>query len=268
VGEEFEFQTAYESDQRRCAGVRSATAGGPEFIREMSPLDKFPVAQLFAKSGVATSEHDEPVLGSNQRLVVGLLADERDDEFDESRCGRVGPLIVAQPGELRGGVLQVPEERLADEVVATAPEQRETTIAAVLAADATHAPEPPKVQAARRALRDLPVELDRVLAAIRAGMDPNLAVITTQQIQRDLAAAKATISAWEQQHDAPAPLTADDIREALGHAGDLAALLAGAERETRARLYQALDLELLLDPVGDSATLDVRLQLCGGGGRI
>ena len=104
----------------------------------------------------------------------------------------------------------------------------------MLAADATHAPEPPKVQAARRALRDLPVELDRVLAAIRAGMDPNLAVITTQQIQRDLAAAKATISAWEQQHDAPAPLTADDIREALGHAGDLAALLAGAERETRA----------------------------------
>ncbi|MFN6118830.1 MAG: hypothetical protein ACK5CE_04205 [Actinomycetes bacterium] len=138
----------------------------------------------------------------------------------------------------------------------------------MLAADATHAPEPPKVQAARRALRDLPVELDRVLAAIRAGMDPNLAVITTQQIQRDLTAAQATISAWEQQHDAPAPLTADDIREALGHAGDLAALLAGAERETRARLYQALDLELLLDPVGDSATLDVRLQLCGGGGRI
>ena len=146
-------------------------------------------------------------------------------------------------------------------------EHRETTIAAVLAADTAHAPEPPEVQAARRARWDLPVELDRVLAAIRAGMDPDLAVITTKQIQRDLAAAEATVTAWEHQHDDPAPLTADEIREALDHAGDLAAMPSEA-RETRARLYQALDLELLLDPVGDSPTLDVRLQLCGGGGRI
>jgi hypothetical protein len=145
---------------------------------------------------------------------------------------------------------------------------RETTIAAVLAADTAHASEPPNVQAARRALRDLPVELDRVLAAIRAGMDPNLAVITTKQIQRDLAAAELTISAWEHQHDAPTPLTADQIREALDHAGSLAAMLSEAERETRARLYQALDLELLLDPVGESPTVDVWLQLCGGGGSV
>ena len=66
----------------------------------------------------------------------------------------------------------------------------------------------------------------------------------------------------------PAPLTADQLREALDHAGDLAAMLSEAERETRARLYQALDLELLLDPVGDSPTMNVRLQLCGGGGGI
>ncbi|HWM23118.1 MAG TPA: hypothetical protein VNO51_25730 [Ilumatobacteraceae bacterium] len=52
------------------------------------------------------------------------------------------------------------------------------------------------------------------------------------------------------------------------YAGDLAAMLSEAVRETRARLYQALDLELLLDPVGQPPTLDVRLQLCGGGGRI
>jgi hypothetical protein len=45
-------------------------------------------------------------------------------------------------------------------------------------------------------------------------------------------------------------------------------MLSEAERETRARLYQALDLELLLGPVGDTPTLDVRLQRCGGAGRI
>lgn len=147
-------------------------------------------------------------------------------------------------------------------------DHREQTIASVLDVDTAQAPEPPEVQAARRALRDLPAELDRVLAAIRAGMDPTLAVGITKHIQQDLAAAEAAIAAWEQQGDTPAPLTANEIREALDHAGDLAAMLSEAERETRARLYQALDLELLLDPVGDSPTLDVRLQLCGGGGRI
>jgi len=43
---------------------------------------------------------------------------------------------------------------------------------------------------------------------------------------------------------------------------------AEAERETRARPYRTLDLVLNPDSVGDPPTLDVRLQLCGGGGRI
>ena len=54
----------------------------------------------------------------------------------------------------------------------------------------------------------------------------------------------------------------------LGGRIDPDSLLQDAERETRARLYQTLDLELLLDPVGDPPTLELRLQLCGGGGRI
>ncbi len=80
--------------------------------------------------------------------------------------------------------------------------------------------------------------------------------------------AQAMLAGWDIDHHRPAPLTADDIGTALDHAGDLAALLAESERETRARLYRTLDLVLNLDPVGDPPTLDVRLQLCGGGGRI
>ena len=112
------------------------------------------------------------------------------------------------------------------------------------------------------------MELARVLAAIRAGMDPDLATSTTRQIQRELAAAQTTIATWEHEHQHAQPLSAEDIHQALEHAGDLAGLLAEAERETRARLYRTLDLVLNLDPVGNSPTLDVRLQLCGGGGRI
>lgn len=148
----------------------------------------------------------------------------------------------------------------------TGTDHRADTIAAVIAADADVPAEPANVQAARRALRELPVELDRVLAAIRAGMDPELATKTTRQIQRDLAAAQATLDAWDLDHQRPAPLTADDIAAALDHAGNLAALLAESERETRARLYRTLDLVLQLDPVQE--TLEARLQLCGGGGRI
>ena len=147
-------------------------------------------------------------------------------------------------------------------------DHRASTVAAVLASEAALQPEPAAIQAARRAVRDLPVELDRVLTAIRAGMDPDLATATTKQIQRDLAAAHATIAAWDADHHRPQPLTAGDVTTALAHAGDLAALLTEAERETRTRLYRTLDLVLNLDPVGDPPTLDVRLQLCGGGGRI
>lgn len=47
------------------------------------------------------------------------------------------------------------------------------------------------------------MELDRVLAAIRAGMDPELATKTTRQIQNHLAAAHATLAAWDVDHHHP-----------------------------------------------------------------
>lgn len=143
---------------------------------------------------------------------------------------------------------------------------RDATIASVLAADAAGPQERPDVRAARQALCDLPVELDRVLAATRAGMDASLAAATTKQIQLDLAAAESAIVAWEQQHRTVRSLTAADVGAALDHAGDLAALLSTAERDSRARLYRTLGLELLLDPVGNR--VEARLQLRGGGGRI
>ena len=143
---------------------------------------------------------------------------------------------------------------------------RNATIASVLTADAAGSPEPPEVRTARRALATLPVELDRVLAAIRAGMDANLAAATTKQIQLDLASAESTVIVWEQQHRTVRSLSASDVAAALDHAGDLANILKDAEREARARLYRTLGLQLLLDPVGNR--VEARLQLSGGGGGI
>jgi hypothetical protein len=66
----------------------------------------------------------------------------------------------------------------------------------------------------------------------------------------------------------PRPPSPEELATAVDQAGSIASLLRNVERETRAQLYQALDLELLLDPVGAPPTIELRLQLCGGGGRI
>lgn len=148
------------------------------------------------------------------------------------------------------------------------PAHREQTIAAVLDADAQQDCEPAEIRSARRDITRLEVELDRVLAAIRAGMDPELAASTTRKIQAELGDARYGVEQWERtQHHEPR-LTADEIALALDHAGSLAQMLTGAEREPRARLYRTLGLELQLDVVSDPKTVDARLQLCGGGGGI
>lgn len=97
-------------------------------------------------------------------------------------------------------------------------------------------------------------------------MDASLAAATTKQIQLDLASAKSTVIAWEQQHRMVRSLSATEVGSALDHAGDLAKILKTAERDSRARLYRTLGLELLLDPVGNR--VEARVQLCSGGGRI
>ena len=148
------------------------------------------------------------------------------------------------------------------------PSNRERIIAQVLAVDESNAPEPPHVQTARRSLTQLAIELDRVLAALRAGMDPDLAAATTRQIQRELASAQALVDDWEREHHAIERLSAQDVALALDHAGSLASVLRQAEREPRAQMYRALGLQLQLDVVTRPMSLDARLLLSSGGGGI
>jgi hypothetical protein len=95
----------------------------------------------------------------------------------------------------------------------------------------------PRRDAARGRLE---VELDRVLAAVRAGMDPDLAARETKSIQTELGAAAAAITHWEQSQDRVVPLTDGQLRGTLTEAGNRAGLLRGADRVDRAALYQAL----------------------------
>ena len=154
--------------------------------------------------------------------------------------------------------------------ILTDPDYLDATVAAILAADQQVVAEPTEITRARRRQQQLEVELDRMLAAIRAGMDPVLATGETRKIQAELTARTATVERWERSHAQPAALTAATVAAALTEAGGLVGLLQRAERDERAALYRALGLSLRYEK--EAATglerVHARLQLTRSGGRI
>lgn len=146
----------------------------------------------------------------------------------------------------------------------------DATVAAVLAADAQANVEPVEVTQARRRQRQLNVELDRILAAIRAGMDPALAATETRKIQSDLAGAASVIELWERSNERPIRLTEDDVRAVLAQTGSMVDLLRRADRAERAALYRALGLNLRYEKEAATGVerVHARLQLKRSGGRI
>lgn len=89
-----------------------------------------------------------------------------------------------------------------------------------------------------------------MLAAVRAGIDPQLAAAETRKIQTELADTAATIEAWERSEESAVRLTEDHGRQAVGGAGDLVGLLAAADRADRADLHRALGVQLRLHKRG------------------
>jgi DNA invertase Pin-like site-specific DNA recombinase len=150
------------------------------------------------------------------------------------------------------------------------PTHVEDTIAAVLGADTASGVEPAEVTQARHRERRLGVELERVLAALRAGMDPALAASQTRKIQANIVGARSAIERWERSHERPTPLHEEEVRAVLVEAQGMISLLAAAERSERAALYRSLGLALRYErkaPTGQEL-VHARLELCGGGGWI
>lgn len=146
----------------------------------------------------------------------------------------------------------------------TAPEQINATIAAILAADRAGDTEPAEVARARRLWQRRELELERMLAAIRAGMDPVLAASQTRKIQAEIAQARSVIEQWGRSHRRATPLEQCEVRGALSQAGGLVAMLATADRADRAALYRTLGLSLRYEketPTGQER-VHARLELC------
>ena len=144
------------------------------------------------------------------------------------------------------------------------------TLAAILGADNASNVEPAEVTQARHREHRLGAELERVLAALRAGMDPALAASQTRKIQADIATARSTVERWQCSLERPTPLQGDEVRSVLAEAQGVVSLLAAAERSERATLYRTLGLSLRYErkaPTGQEL-VHARLELCGGGGGI
>ena len=124
------------------------------------------------------------------------------------------------------------------------------------------------VTRARRDTRRLAVELDRLLAAIRAGVDPVLAASETRKVQLELAAAEATIRAWDDGPDRTQPLTHDQVLGALTAAGGIVGLLKSGDRTERTKLYTELGLTIDFQRETATERIHIRSQLSGGGGLI
>lgn len=143
----------------------------------------------------------------------------------------------------------------------------DTTVAAILEADRNTTEEPLDVTAARGQLMRSHTELNRMLAAVRAGMDPELAAPETRKIQADLVNAKRTIGAWERTHRKPARLTENQVRNAVTGTADLVRLLGTADRVLRTALYSALGLTIRYTREAPSGLerIHARLELTGNG---
>ena len=167
----------------------------------------------------------------------------------------------------------VREERVVEAVDAwlgqlTDPANLDATVASIADADDNAETEPSEVTQARHQLRRLEVELDRLLAAIRAGMDPALAAGATRQVQAEMHKAESIMTEWEGSQARVAPLDERQIRAAIAEAGGLVGLLTDADRADRAALYQALCIQLRYEkerPTGREL-VHVRSTSRSGGG--
>jgi site-specific DNA recombinase len=191
------------------------------------------------------------------------------------RCGSTRPDYAVPSAPNHPPTLAIREERIVEVIDAwlaniTDPENQSDTVAKIVENDQTNVDrEPAAVTRARREVLRLTTELDRLLAAIRAGLDPVLAAGETRIVQAELADAEATVRAWDgATPDRAAPLTAEQVNAVLTETGGLVGLLRDADRTEKAKLYADLNLSIEYQREAATERLLVRSQLRSGGGRI
>lgn len=149
------------------------------------------------------------------------------------------------------------------------PDRIDDVATRIVAADRIGPGENRAADAARRTIAAARSKLDRYLAALEAGMDPDLVTSRTRAAQAEIAAAQAVLDGVQ----ATSPtLTKAEVLEVLAAVAEVPDLLQNADIELRADLYRSLGLQLAYRREGDLEYLQVAasigavdLERVGGG---
>ncbi len=132
-----------------------------------------------------------------------------------------------------------------DEWIATVfdPANLDATIAALNEAQGPTETDDARAEAARRALEDANEKIDRLVAAIEQGSPADTLGPRIQQLRAAKIAAERELAAAQ-----PSSVLDDaDIRALIDAVGPISDVLAGADPDAKARLYNELGLELTFD---------------------
>lgn len=131
------------------------------------------------------------------------------------------------------------DEWLAD---LTSPDRLDSTVMAILAADAHETTDSPGLRRARLQASEAPKKLSQYLDALEVGMDPALVTERTRVAQGELASSNAVINACDS--SGAGELSEQQLRELLGGVGGLTTLLANSKSAERQQVYRAAGVHL------------------------
>jgi site-specific DNA recombinase len=160
-------------------------------------------------------------------------------------------------------ILPAVDEWLAD---LTGPDRLESTVMAILAADAHETTDSPELRRARLQASEARKKLSQYLDALEAGMDPALVTERTRIAQGELATANAVMNVCDS--SSAGELSEQQLRELLEGVGGLTALLANSNSAERQHVYRAAGVHLRYQrsEEGERITASLRVGLFGVGG--
>lgn len=144
-----------------------------------------------------------------------------------------------------------------------APENRDETVAAMLASQDLPGEGAGRHETAKKRLTDAKARLRRHQAAIEAGVDPSALVEVINQAQAERAAAEAELANLP----ATAMITDAEIHAMIDSLGDVGAALNGAKPDSLSQLYQQLRLDLRYMPHENAVEVTSNLRVVSAGVR-
>ncbi|MGQ0615763.1 MAG: zinc ribbon domain-containing protein [Acidimicrobiia bacterium] len=139
-----------------------------------------------------------------------------------------------------------------------APDRVEELAEQILEADQHDSAQAAVVAQAHRTIAEAQRKMERHLAGLEAGIDPDLIAERTRKAQLEIVAAEAILNS---KPDQPMPLTLDEIVDTLQALHNVPRLLQAADPTTRAELYRALGITLTYRRDADGEFIQVNAQL-------